>query len=161
MFVARPAALEDGHVLGPEVTVAWQPRPWFSAGGALQGGVVSESNSSHQIEHVELSGFVTASLIWSIDDGDVGLIARAGGLFVHESRTRHQSARLQTAGIEGEETGWTLGPVLSTQVAVRLFLLDDFAARLAAGPNVSWIEVQDNLQGRLGWSGSVGFLYRL
>ncbi len=161
LFGALPTALEIGQVLGGSVGAAWHLGGPFELGAHVDVGSANESNFTFKLEHVETRAMIFGSVIADLGAGGVGATLRVGGVWVHETRARHETARVERAGLVATTTSDTGGPVLSLDLTARLHLFGDFWAHFAGGPSISWVTRSSELVQRIGWSGRITAVYRL
>ena len=104
---------------------------------------------------------VFASAVLDLGAGALAASLGGGLVWVHETRSRHETGRVERAGLAAVERSNTVGPILALDVSVRLHIFGDFSASLGAGPSLSWVTVSSELEQRLGWSGRIAAVYRL
>ncbi|MCC7383039.1 MAG: hypothetical protein IT384_14470 [Deltaproteobacteria bacterium] len=160
VFAARPSALEVGQLLGPAVAACWHLRPW-SLGLSAQLGMDAQSDPSWLVRHTELRLSLHLALLAAVGRGAIGGAVRAGGIGLFESRTRHDAARLEEAGLLSGSGGFGLGLVLGVDATIRLAFYERTSVVLDAGPSLLWTSVAGQIRTRLGWQGTVSVAYAL
>lgn len=163
LFGGLPSALNTGQLLGPSLGGAWRTGFGFHFGGQVQLGFASGATDTHQLHHTEARVQLTAGAGVQLKDALLGLELGVGGLLVHERRTRHQARRLEALGLTDDlrATGWSLGPIVSLDGVLRLFILHGWGVALRAGPTVGWSRVLEERRSRIGWAGSVALVHHL
>lgn len=157
IFASSPAHLETGQAMGPSLGIWWP----IGAGGWAIGargrvGFAEEPSLQEVVGHTELDLSARAGFSRAIGGGEVGLAASASGLVVREVVTKHQADRLEQAGIDPTATAWAGGLRFALEATVRLFIFDQFAIGLDAGPTLS-LAGDSGL--RLGWIGAISLIY--
>lgn len=160
VFAARPAALEVGQLLGPAAAACWRRGPW-ALGLSAQLGMDTQSDPSWLVRHTELRLSLHLALLGTVGRGAIGGAVRVGGIGLFESRTRHDAARLEEAGLLSGSRGFGLGGILGVDATVRLAFYERTSVVLDAGPSVLWTSVAGQIRTRLGWQGTVSVAYAL
>jgi hypothetical protein len=158
LFAALPSALGTGQLLGPSLGAFLELGDW-ALGSSFRLGFVEENDLVWQMSHTELRATVGGARAWHIGRGTFSLGLSAGVLFVHESRLRHQAARLASVGLPVEESSWATGPFASLDAAVRVYFYDPLWLGAEGGPTLALLRGEDELALRPGWWLGISFGY--
>jgi len=160
-FYSSPGALNKGMVSGALVSSALPITSWVNLGIQISAGQVEASNLTYKLEHMELHGLFTLEPSLSLGRAQLGLVLGAGVLVLNEQRSRHGAMRIAAAGLEPTTSVWTSGPAMRIGPRLRLNIVHRFDALLQTDLTYSFTTVDDEFQGRRGWSGLLALGYRL
>lgn len=160
LSAASPSALGTGLLLGPSVAADWATGLW-RIGMRAHLGLSTEHDLTWEVSHVEVRAAARAGVAVPWGRGEAGLGFSAGVLLLSEARARHQSDRLDAAGLEAERSASTVGPYAALDGRVRLFVLDPWAIALEGGPNLTLLSLGADTRWVLGWSAALAVSYAL
>ena len=150
LLLGTPAALGTGQTAGISAgvtgtgTLTWGARASWSR--------AQEDSLLWAVTHNEVRLRGMGVLQRHVGRGTIALQVAAGGTAIHESRDRHQAARLSASGTGLSTTAWSLAPGGELELAVTLRIMDEWGIAVAAGPSTHWID--GSLQ--TGWVATLG-----
>lgn len=115
------------------------------------GGSASDANEFWDLQQTHLLTTVGASFVHPWDAGRLSLEADLGAMTIREDARRHQFERLTQANIEDRERiAWTVGPYAAIRLGVAVEFTDDWRFTLTAGPQFTFLQVNE------AWTPSAG-----
>lgn len=154
LAVARPAALPIGLSRGLGVGV--ERGTTWTYGARASWATATEASEAWLVTHRDLRLRVTGGVQHRAGRGTLGLRLGAGGVLVHEKRTRHQGGRAGLSGDELEMSALALLPGASLEAVVGLHVRGPWMLALSGGPALT---VEDGTA-RVGWIAEVGLGWR-
>lgn len=150
LLTGLPAALGTGQTGG--IGAGWIGTRTLDWGVRASWSRASEDSLLWHVTHSETR--LRAVGVWQrqLGRGSIGLRLGAGATVVHETRDRHQAARLAQSVAGLSTSAWTVLPGADLELAVSLRISGDWGLMLSAGPSAHWAS------GALerGWVASMG-----
>ena len=154
LAVAHPAALPVGLSRGLGVGV--ERGSTWTWGARASWATATEASQAWLVTHRDLRVRVTGGVQHRAGRGTLGVRLGAGGVLVHETRTRHQGARAGLSGDDLEMSALALLPAASLEVVVGLHVRGPWMLALSGGPALA---LEDGTA-HAGWIAEVGLGWR-
>ena len=138
LFTGLPAALGTGQTAG--LGAGWIGSRTLDWGLRASWSRASEDSLLWTVTHSETR--LRAVGVWQrhLGRGSVGLRLGGGATVVHESRDRHQAARLAQDGAGLSTSAWTVMPGGDVELVVSIRVSGDWGLMLSAGPSAHWVD---------------------
>lgn len=160
-YVSSPMALEKAVSQGVSITANSYVWGALFVGTEFRYGAAEASNFTYRLVHREMVPSLTLGAHFRSGLAEFGVSSNLGLLVIREDQIRHGSTRIANAGLETGKIRWTTGPNFSLGPFFKLEIIQRLDLVLRGGLNWAYLKVNEQLDNKTSWFGTLGIGYRL